>query len=52
MLPRAKGLFGAAQHDQRILAAREQQGRALKSGGDFAQDEDGFFFERIEVAGC
>jgi hypothetical protein len=28
----------------------EQQGRALKSGGHFAQDEDGFFFQRIEVA--
>ena len=44
-----KGFFGAAQHHQRILAAREQQGGALESRGHFAQDEDGFFFERVQV---
>jgi hypothetical protein len=46
----AKGLFGALEHDQRILAAREQQGGALEGGGHLAQDEDGFFFQRVEVA--
>ncbi len=45
----AKGLFGALEHDQRILAAREQQGGALEGGGDFAQDEDGFFFQGVQV---
>jgi hypothetical protein len=44
-----KGFFGALEHDQRVLAAGEQQGGALKGGGDFAQDEDGFFFQRIQV---
>jgi hypothetical protein len=47
---RAKGLFGALEQHQRILAAREQQGGALERGGHFAQDEDGFFFQRVQVA--
>ena len=46
----AKGFFGALEHHQRVFAARKQQGGALKGGGHFAQDEDGFFFQRIEVA--
>jgi hypothetical protein len=46
---RAKGLLGALQQHQRILAAREQQGGALEGGGHFAQDEDGFFFQRVQV---
>ena len=46
---RAKGFLCAAQHHQRILAARKQQRGALERGGDFAQDEDGFFFQRVEV---
>ena len=45
----AEGLLGALQQHQRILAAREQQGRALEGGGDFAQDEDGLFFQRVEL---
>jgi hypothetical protein len=49
MRPRAKGLFGALEHDQRVLAAGEQQGGALEGGGHFAQDEDGFFFQRVQV---
>ena len=44
-----KAFFGALEHDQGILAAREQQGGALEGGGDFAQDEDGFFFQGVEV---
>jgi hypothetical protein len=46
---RAKRLLGALEHDQRVLAAREQQGGALEGGGDLAQDEDGFLFQRIQV---
>ena len=46
----AEGFLGAAQHHQRILATRKQQGRALEGGGHFAQDEDGFFLQRVEVA--
>ena len=45
----AEGLFGALEHHQRILAARKQQGGALEGSGHFAQDEDGFFFERVQV---
>ncbi|MNV82141.1 hypothetical protein D3C71_1758560 [compost metagenome] len=46
---RAKRLLGAAQHHQRILAAGKQQRRALERGGHLAQDEDGFFFQGIEM---
>ena len=46
----SEGFFGALEHDQRVLAARKQQGGALESGGDFAQDEDGFFFQCVEVS--
>jgi hypothetical protein len=49
MRPDAEGLFGALEQHQRILAAGEQQGGALERGGHFAQDEDGFFFQRIQV---
>jgi hypothetical protein len=45
----AESFFRALEHHQRILAARKQQGRALKGGRHFTQDEDGFFFQRIEV---
>ena len=47
---RAEGLLGALEQHQRILAAREQQRRALEGGRDFAQDEDRFFLQRVEVA--
>ena len=45
----AKGFFGALQHHQRILAAREQQGRAFGGTGHFTQDVYGFFFQRIQM---
>ena len=45
-----EGFFGAFEHDQRILAAGKQQGRALESGGNFPQDEDGFLLQRIQMA--
>ena len=45
----AKGFFSAAQHDQRVFAAREQQCGALKDCSDFAQNENGLFFQRIQV---
>jgi hypothetical protein len=47
--PDAEGLLGAFQQHQRILAAREQQGRALEGAGHFAQDEDGLLLQRVEV---
>jgi hypothetical protein len=46
----SEGFFGALEHDQRIFAAGKQQGGALESGGNFTQDEDGFFFQRVQVA--
>jgi len=46
---RTEGFFRALEHHKGILAAGEQQGGALKGGGDFAQDEDGFFFQRVQV---
>jgi len=49
-LPGAKGFFGALEHDQGVLAARKQQGGSFKRGRHFAQDEDGFLFQRVEVA--
>ena len=46
---RAESLLGALQQHQRILAAGEQEGGALERASDFAQDEDRFFFERVEL---
>ena len=43
-------LLRQVQDDARVLAAREQQGRAFERGRDFAKDEDGFFFQPVEVA--
>jgi hypothetical protein len=40
-----EGLFGDAQQDDRVLAAREQQGRVAAFGRDFAHDVDGFRFQ-------
>ena len=45
----AKGFFRALEHHQRILAAGKQQGRAFKRSSHFAQDEDGFLFQRIQM---
>ena len=44
-----KGFFSALEHHQRVFAAGEQQGRAFKGGRHLAQDEDGFFLQRIEM---
>jgi hypothetical protein len=38
------------QHDDRILAAREQQRRLAAFGDQFAQDVDRLGFEPVEVA--
>ena len=38
------------QHDDRVLAAREQQDRPLELGGDLADDVDGLGFQRPQVA--
>jgi len=46
---RAKCFLGALEHHQRVLAAREQQCGALEGGRHLAQDEDGFFFQRVQV---
>ena len=45
-----KAFSAHLQQHQRILAAREQQGRALEGGRHFAQDEDRFLLEPVEVA--
>jgi hypothetical protein len=45
----AKGFFSAFQHHQGVFAARKQQGGALKRGRDFAQDEDRFFLQGVQV---
>jgi hypothetical protein len=44
-----EGLLGQAQHHAAVLAAAEQQGRALEAGGHLAQDEDGLFFQGVQV---
>jgi len=46
---RAEGLLGEAQQHDRVLAAREEQHRALELGRDLAHDEDGLGFERVEM---
>ena len=45
----AEGFLGALEHDQGVFAAREQQGGALEDGSDFTQDEDGFFFQGVQM---
>jgi len=44
-----KRFFSAFEQHQRVFTTRKQQGRALKRGGDFAQDENGFLFQRVQV---
>ena len=41
----AERLLGEAQQDDRVLAAAEQQHRALELGGHLAHDEDGVRLE-------
>jgi len=48
-VPFLERLLGQPQDHARILAAREQQGGALEGGDGFAQDEDGFFLQPVEV---
>ena len=46
---RAERLLGQAQQHDRVLAAAEQQHRALELGGDLAHDVDGLGLERLQV---
>jgi len=48
-LARAEGLFGDAQHADRVLAAGEEQYRVGTLAGDFAHDVDGFGFEPVQM---
>ena len=45
----AERLLGQPQQHDRVLAAREQQRRALALGGDLAHDVDGLGLEVLEV---
>ena len=47
--PGAERLLGQAQQHDRVLAAREQQHRALALGGHLAHDVDGLGLEVLEV---
>jgi hypothetical protein len=47
---RLEGLLGQAQQHARILAGGKQQRGALETRRHLAQDEDGFFFQPVEVA--
>ncbi len=46
----AEGLFGEAQHADRVLAAGEEQHRVGALAGHLAHDVDGLGFEPVEVA--
>ena len=48
-LRRPERLLGQPQHDDRVLAAGEQQHRPLELGGDLAEDVDGLGFEQVEL---
>ena len=45
----AESLARQVKDDAGVLAAGEQQRRALECGGRFAQDEDRLFLERVEL---
>ena len=47
---RPESLAGEPRHDDRILAAGKKQGRVFKLGRGFAEDENGFGFELVEMA--
>ena len=47
---RPEGLLGQVQEDGRVLAAAEEEDRALGLGGHLADDEDGERLEEVEVA--
>jgi hypothetical protein len=46
-----KAFSARRKEDDRVLAAREEEDRALTLGGDLAQDVDGLGLEGGEVAG-
>ncbi len=48
-LRRAERLLGEPQHDDRVLAAGEEQHRPLTLGGDLAHDVDRLGLERVEM---
>ena len=49
-LRRAEGLLRQAQHDDRVLAAREQQDGLLELGGDLTDDVDRLGLELVQLA--
>jgi hypothetical protein len=44
-----EGFFGTPEQNQRILATGKKQGRTFKRGGDFPQNKNGFFFQRVQM---
>ena len=46
-----EGLHGQVQEHRRVLAAAEEEDRALRLGGHLAQHEDGVRLEEVEVVG-
>jgi hypothetical protein len=47
--PRAKGLAGQVQQDERVLAPREQQHGLLQLGRDLTHDVDGLGLQGAQV---
>ena len=45
----AERLFCAGEQHQRVLATGEQQGGTFEAGSNFAQQEDGFLFQGVQV---
>src|ERR1035437_2373656 len=46
---RPEGLLGQAEHDRRVLPAREEEDRVLELGRDLPQDVDRLGLEGVEV---
>jgi hypothetical protein len=44
-----EGLHGEVQQDRRVLAAREEQHRALALRDDLSQDENGVGLQQVEM---
>jgi len=42
-------LRGQMQHDEHVFAVRDEQHRASERRGNFAEDMNGFGFERIQI---
>src|SRR5207302_9486643 len=49
-LGRPEGLLGDVEHDDRVLAAAEQQDRALELGRDLTEDVDRLRLERLQMS--